>query len=186
MPVDREASQAKLAAEGIELGAPVCGRRRMEATAPDIWRAISRPGYLIHYHPFCRANDVEQWPGVGARDTVTYYSGVHYQRDFIEWIDGVGYDIEVGPPPRKTARVAWRIIPIDETHCELLIEVTPYLKSEWPESRKQGYQQRYFSQVIADYLDSVVRGVDHFVTTGQSVRQDQFGRHPLYSGRDAC
>jgi hypothetical protein len=63
-----------------------------------------------------------------------------------------------------------------------MIEVTPYLKLEWTASRKQAYQQRYFSHVIARYLDSVVRGVDYFVTTGQAVQKDQFGSHPLYSG----
>ena len=182
MSSDRETLQAELAAEGIELGTPVGGRRLIEAAAHELWHAITQPGHLVQCHPFCQDNEVQQWPGVGASDTITYYSGVHYQRDFVGWLENVGYDIEVGPPPRKTARVVWRITPLDDTHSELRIEVTPYLKSAWTASRKQAYQQRYFGHVIAHYLDSVVRGVDYFVTTGQSVQKDQFGSHPLYSG----
>lgn len=120
--------------------------------------------------------------GVGSIDTITYYSGVHYQRDFVAWYEGEGYDIEIGPPPHKTAHVAWRIKALDEARSELSIEVTPYLKLGLSESRKQAYQQRFFGDVIAQYLDSVVRGVDHVVTTGQAVQKDQFGTHPIYSG----
>ena len=89
----------------------------------------------------------------------------------------MGYDIEVGPPPDKTARVLWRIKALSEQRSELMIEVLPYLKSDLPESRKQSYQRRFFGDTIAQYLKSVV----HFVTTGQAVRKNQFGRHPIYS-----
>lgn len=84
-------------------------------------------------------------------------------------------------PPDKTARVLWRIKALSEQRSELMIKVTPYLKSNLPENRKQSYQRRFFGDTIAQYLDSVVQGVDHFVTTGQAVRKNQFGTHPIYS-----
>ncbi len=160
----------------------MCVSHVIEAASGSIWQVITPPGHLEQVHPFCRENAVEQWPGVGSRDTVTYYSGVHYQRDFVAWHEGTGYDIDIGPPPHKTARVAWRIKALDDQRSELSIEVTPYLKSGLSESRKHTYEQRFFGDVIALYLDSVVRGVDHVVTTGQAVRENQFGTHPIYSG----
>jgi hypothetical protein len=172
---------ATLAARGLELGDPVDGRLVIKAPPNRIWQVISQPGHLARCHPFCEKNEVDQWPGVCARDTITYYSGVHYQRDFVTWIEGVGYDLELGPPPHKTAWVSWRITPLDETRSELMIEVTPYLKSALPERRKLAYQRRAFGTTIADYLNSVVQGVDYVVTTGQAVRRNQFGSHPIYS-----
>ena len=34
---------------------------------------------------------------------------------------------------------------------------------------------------IPPYLDSVVRGVAHYVETGDPVTRNQFGAHPIYS-----
>ncbi len=172
---------ADLSAQGLELGEPVAMQRDIDASAKQIWHIVSTAGYLTHCHPFCQTNDVANWPGVGARDTVLYYSGVCYQRDFVTWIEDVGYDLEIGPPPAKTARVSWRIEPLSESRSMLTIEVVPYIKSDLPQRRKQAYQQRAFGQTIASYLDSVLQGVAHFVTTGQAVRKNQFGSHPIYS-----
>ncbi len=181
MNADIEQLQAELASQGLELGHAVCVSHVIEAASGSIWQVISQPGHLEQVHPFCRENVVLQWPGVGARDTITYYSGIHYQRDFVTWLEGAGYDIEIGPPPHKTARVAWRIKALNEGRSELSIEVTPYLKSALSEPRKRSHEQRFFGDTIAQYLDSVVRGVDHVVTTGQAVRKNQFGSHPIYS-----
>ncbi|PON19830.1 hypothetical protein C2W62_00640 [Candidatus Entotheonella serta] len=182
MNTDREQLQSTLASRGLELGEPVCVRHVIEAAPDRVWQAIIPPDHLKQVHPFCRDNEVQQWCGAGSIDTITYYSGVHYQRDFVAWYDGVGYDIEIGPPSHKTAHVAWRINALDEQRSELSIEVTPYLKSDLAEGRKQAYERRFFGDVIAQYLDSVVRGVGHVVTTGQAVQKDQFGTHPIYSG----
>ncbi|ETX06462.1 MAG: hypothetical protein ETSY2_17000 [Candidatus Entotheonella gemina] len=94
--------------------------------------------------------------------------------------DGAGYDLEIGLPPHKTARVAWRIKALGEQRSELSIEVTPYLKSDLSEHCKQSYERRFFGDSIAQYLDSV-RGVDHVAVTGQAVRKNQFGTHPFFS-----
>lgn len=178
---DTQAVHAALAARGMELGDPVSVRHVIEAPSQQVWDAVTQPGHLTQCHPFCRENAVEQWPGVGARDTVTYYSGLHFQRDFVEWIEGVGYALEIGPPPEKTAHVCWRIEPLDIARSALTITVTAYLRSDLSASRKAAYQRRVFDKSIARYLDSVVRGVDHLVTTGQAVQKNQFGSHPMYS-----
>ncbi len=157
-------------------------RHVIEAASARVWQVITPPGHLEQVHPFCRENAVQQWCGAGSIDTITYYSGVHYQRDFVAWYEGTGYDIEIGPPPHKTAHVAWRLQALDAQRSALSIEVTSYLKADLSESRKQAHERRFFGDVIAQYLDSVVRGVGHVATTGEAVRANQFGTHPLYSG----
>ncbi len=181
MTANLEQLHTALAEQGLELGETVGVQRIIDAPSDRIWAAIATPGNLDRLHPFCRENVVQQWPGVGAIDTITYYSGVHYQRDFVAWYEGEGYDLEIGPPPHKTARVSWRIKALGAERSEFGIEVTAYLRTDLPASRKVSYQERFFGDTIAQYLDSVVKGVDHLVTTGQAVRKNQFGSHPIYS-----
>lgn len=171
-----------LPALGLELGESVKRSRDIEVASDAIWTAIAQPGSLTQYHPFCATNPVDRWPGEGSRDQVIYYSGVAYQRDFVTWLEGVGYDLELGPrPPHKTARVAWRIEALTAARSALSIEVTPYLQADLPEARKLAYQERAFGNTIATYLESVLQGVAYFVTSGQAVRRNQFGSHSVYS-----
>ena len=79
--------QTELAARGLELGEAVSVSHMIEAASDRVWQVISQPGQLTRYHPFCQATTVIKWPGVWAKDTVTYYSGVHYERDFVTWIE---------------------------------------------------------------------------------------------------
>ena len=172
----------RLAKAGLEPGEPIQKAIEIAAPAQDVWRAISTAGNLTNYHPFCEANPAHRWPGVGACDEVVYYSGLVYQRDFIKWLEGIGYDLEIGiNPPNKSARASWRIDAKEDTLTELSIEVTPYLKIGMAEARREAYLEQAFGDVIASYLESVVKGVDAFVTSGIAVREDQFGSHPLYS-----
>ena len=97
--------QADLSLFGLETGRSFSSAIEI-ATAPEkVWQGLIEPGYLKRCHPFCKSTEVEAWPGVGSRDQITYYSGRKYRRNFVEWFDGVGYDIELGECPNQTARV---------------------------------------------------------------------------------
>ena len=60
----------------------VSASREIKASAECVWSAISKPGNLEDCHPFCEKNPVYDWPGVGSRDAVYYYSGWILQREF--------------------------------------------------------------------------------------------------------
>lgn len=172
----------RLKESGLELGEPIKKVVEIAASIQEVWGAISKAGNLTSYHPFCKANPVHKWPNVGSCDEVVYYSGLIYQRDFIKWLEGVGYDLEIGPnPPSKSAKVSWRLAEKEENLTELSIAVTPYLKIGVPEAKRMAYLKNVFGDVIASYLESVVKGVDAFVTTGVDVEENQFGSHPMYS-----
>ena len=168
---------------GLEQGRPLQATAGIDVPADEVWAVIAEPGGLARYHPFCAATEVERWPGTGSRDSITYYSGIRYQRNFVSWHEGVGYDIELGDPPNQTARVGWRIEPTSQRTCRLSIEVVPLLKPDLSEEKKRAYQERLFGDVLQHYLECVVAGVKFFATTGKSVLKDQFGRNPLYSDR---
>ena len=169
---------------GLEHGRPLMSTVEIDVPAEAVWKVIAEPGGLGRYHPFCAATEVERWPGAGSRDSITYYSGIRYQRNFVSWHEGVGYDIELGDPPNQTARVQWRIEPTSLRNCRLSIEVFPLLKSDQSDEKKRAYQDRLFGEVLQHYLDCVVSGVRFFATTGNAVTKGQFGRNPLYSGEE--
>jgi hypothetical protein len=58
---------------------------------------------------------------------------------------------------------------------------TPILESHLLETTKKSYVQTYFGKSIEVYLDSLLRGVEQFVMTGQAVKPRQFGTHPVYA-----
>lgn len=181
-----DAAVRGLSALGLEPGRPVAAAIEIAAPAPKVWAGLSMPGNLKRCHPFCESTAVERWPSVGAKDSIVYYSGRAYSRRFVDWRDGEGYDIELGERPNPTARVLWRIRPLSNAACRFSIEVFPYLRADAPDAEKAKYQERLFGDDLRHYLDCVVRGVDYWITTGEDVRPDQFGRNPLYSAPAAA
>lgn len=177
MPVDLE----EFAARGLTPAASIQATTEIKADGSDVWAAISEVGNLTNLHPFCETNEVERWPGLNGRDHVHYYSGVHYQRDVIEWRDGEGYDLAVGPPTGKIAFARWTIQPGSPGRCSFAIEVTSFVRSDVEAEAQARYEKEMIKEAIPPYLDGVVRGVGHFVETGQPVTRNQFGAHPIYS-----
>ena len=160
---------------------PVAVARPISASTEDVWRAISMPGNLELCHPFCDKNPVENWPGEGSRDVIYYLNGRVLTRCFLNWIDGVGYDLEIGRQGGRLSFVSWRIIPREETLCILRITIYPHMIQHIP------LAIRWFPHVVtvrpklSSYLASVVKGFDWFVTQGQAVSSNQFGTHPWFS-----
>ena len=178
--IEKGQLQADLSKRGLELGEHVRVGRIIQAPAAAIWKVISTPGQLNKYHPYCQENKVYKWPGVGSRDGVLYYSGLYWERDFMCWREGVGYDLQIGPPPRKTALISWNIRPLGEAQSDFSLTVTPILESHLLETTKKIYVQNFATSVEV-YLDSLLRGMEHFVTTGQAVEARQFGTHPTFA-----
>ena len=75
---------------------PVAFDQPISAPAEKVWDAISMPGNLELCHPFCKKNPVEVWPGPDSRDEVHYLNGLIFERQFCGWIDGIGYDLNIG------------------------------------------------------------------------------------------
>lgn len=165
---------------GLSPTLPIHATSRVATSASDVWAILQEPGNLANVHPFCKSNPVERWPGPSGRDHVHYYSGVHYQRDVLEWIEGSGYDLIVGPPSGKIAIANWRILPSSQSTCDFGIEVTSYVRSDADPVKLEAYNTNVI-QTISAYLDSVVRGVAHFAETGSPVNKNQFGAHQVYS-----
>lgn len=168
------------------ISTPPFAQVRITASASTVWRHLNQPGNLKLCHPFCASTDVERWPGVGARDSITYYSGRTHHRNFVGWHEGEGYDIELGEPPMRTARVEWRIASEGENRSRMSIEVFPLFPDDFPKEKKQRILAREFGADLQHYLTCVVKGIAYWVETGAAVKEDQFGWNPIFSRpRDA-
>jgi len=160
---------------------PVTVTQEIAAPAENVWRVISTAGNLEACHPYCTSNPVQKWPGPDSRDEVHYYSGWIYQRHFKEWINGVGYDLEIGRAGGDRSFVSWRIEPVDNSNCTLTISVCSSVLKNYPILIRWLPYLARVRPMLRKYLNSVVKGVEWKATRGESVSEDQFGRHPWFS-----
>ncbi|MEN8242529.1 MAG: hypothetical protein ABFS17_11445 [Chloroflexota bacterium] len=160
---------------------PVTASRKIEAPTKDIWAAISSPGNLEDCHPFCEKNPVDQWPGIGSRDTIHYYSGWVLHREFTGWIDGEGYDLIIGREGGRKSFVSWRIIADRENSSRLDITLYPHILQNIPAIVRWMPHLAYIRPMMQSYLESVVNGFAWFITSGKPVKKNQFGSHRWFS-----
>lgn len=162
---------------------PVGVELSIAAPADQVWAAISMPGNLELCHPFCEKNPVMAWPGDESHDEVHYSSGWVYERRFRRWIEGVGYDLEIGGHGEKTSLVSWRVRADGPAACTLSIMVYPHVLQSRPAVVRWLPHVAYLSPMLRRYLSSVGRGVEWYVIRGEPVHRNQFGRHPWFSER---
>jgi len=160
---------------------PVAVEHPIAASADRVWTAISAAGNLKICHPFCERNPVEVWPGPESRDSIHYLSGLVYERRFFRWIEGVGYDLEIGPHGGRTSFVSWRIVPGPDHGCRLGITVYPHVLQRMPVAIRWLPHIARVRPMLTHYLLSVVQGFEWFVTRNEPVPRTQFGSHPWFS-----
>jgi hypothetical protein len=141
------------------------------------------PGNLEPCHPSCASNPVHAWPGEASVDEVHYLSGWVFERRFYRWIEGVGYDLEIGRRGGRQSFVSWRIVPVDDQISVLRIAVYPYILQPVPAVVRWLPHLLCVRPMLRRYLSSVVRGFEWYLTRGQPVPRNQFGSHPWFSTR---
>ena len=161
---------------------PVAVAQPIATSSEKVWQTISTPGYLEPCHPYCAENPVQVWPGEKSCDEVHYFNGWIFERRFCRWIDGIGYDLEIGRHGGRSSFVSWRILPVGTQQCSLRIAVYPYVLQHVPVAFRWIPHYSRLRPLLKEYLSSVTKGVEWYVTRGEPVRRDQFGEHPWFSG----
>ncbi len=160
---------------------PVAATQSIAAPAERVWDVIATPGNLENCHPYCSRNPVRAWPGPESRDEVHYLSGWVYERRFCSWLEGVGYDLSVGRPGGGQSLVSWRVAAVDSDNCRLAITVYPHALQHLPLIVRWVPHRLRLRPLLQSYLRSVVQGFEWYVTRGEPVPRDQFGKHPWFS-----
>ena len=163
---------------------PISIDQKINASPEEIWSVISNAGNLEDCHPFCEKNPVIEWGGVGAKDVIHYYSGWIMQREFVNWREGVGYDLVIGREGGRQSYVSWRITEEDEGKGSLRITIYPYALRNIPVAVRWIPHLLVIRPAMHSYLKSVLKGFEWFITTGEPVRKDQFGSHKWFSTND--
>ena len=156
---------------------PVSAAVDIAAPAEHVWQVISSPDSLVAAHPFLADNPIENWPGPASRDEVHYLNGVVYTRDFKEWHDGAGFELEISRRSKKIAWVSWQVMPVAENTATLRITVLPDLS---PLVRWVPYLL-ILRPRLRSYLRSVVGGFRWYIEKCEAVPRNQFGAHPWFS-----
>ncbi len=160
---------------------PVAVAQSITAPAEEVWGAISMPGNLEQCHPFCAQNPVEVWPGEESRDEVHYLSGWVMERRFCRWLDGVGYDLEIGRQGGGSSFVSWRIMSLGNQNSILRIAIYPHPVQNVPVVIRWLPHILRVRPMLKKYLSSVIRGFEWYVIRGEPVPRNQFGSHPWFS-----
>ena len=159
---------------------PVSVSQVINAPPEKIWTVISQPGNLQDCHPFCERNTVFEWPGVGAKDVIYYYSGWILHREFVHWMDGIGYDLVIGRENGRKSYVSWRITR-EPDQAKLNITIYPHAVQRIPVAIRWIPHVAILYPGLHCYLRSVLKGFEWFIPTGKPVIKNQFGSHRWFS-----
>lgn len=111
---------------------PVSDSEVIPAPPERISSVISSPGNLEDCPPFCEKNPVIEWQGAGSQDMIHYYSGWIMQREFVNWIEGVGYDLTISRGGGGKSFVSWRITAEGQSAGVLRITIYPHIFQDMP------------------------------------------------------
>tara|TARA_A100001037_G_scaffold142331_1_gene129015 strand:+ start:2059 stop:2532 length:474 start_codon:yes stop_codon:yes gene_type:complete len=142
-----------------------------------ILEAIREPGNLNKFHPFCKINTVENWPGIGSIDNIEYLNGLKYKRRFKKW-DDTGYELEIGKN-RKLADVHW-VVEGNMTKSSLSVRINPILP--YKSKTKAWFMWHfYIKHKMQTYINNVLWGFKHYINTETTVERNKFGKHSWFS-----
>ena len=142
-----------------------------------ILKAIREPENLNKFHPFCKANTVEIWPGKGSIDNIEYLNGLKYKRKFLKWDDN-GYELEIGRN-RKLADVQW-IVKGNESESSLRVRINPILPYK-SKIKEWFFWHFYIKHKMQAYINNVLWGFKHYINTETRVGHNKFGKHSWFS-----
>ena len=146
-----------------------------------ILNLIREPGNLNKYHPFCKKNEIINWPGDGSVDHLEYHNGMKFNREFYNWNDN-GYDLRIGGK-RNMAIVNW-VVEGDEGRSSLRVRINPNIKNYIHiENRliERLFWFLYIKPMLQSYINHVIKGFNHFMKTETNVLPNQFGSHRWFS-----
>lgn len=147
-----------------------------------VWEQMITPGNAVFWHPFVKEHSAESnWNCIGSKDKVTYNSGATFDREIVEWIDGVGFDLKVTSNGKNEVLVVWRITKLDNGDCNLIVTAHVSLLKNLPFPIRWAAYKYKIEPLFSTYLKSAMQGFVFFASTGEKVKRNQFGAHPLFS-----
>ena len=128
-----------------------------------------------------KENIPESQDGIGSKGLLIYSSGFRYNRKVIHWGEGVGFDLKVTGNGKKECASYWRITPKDDTNCTLPITGEVKFIKKLPFPIPWALLEFKMKPVFKLYLELILKGFAFYTETGEQVKPNQFGPHPMFS-----
>ena len=148
----------------------------------ELWKIISSPSNLELFHPFCNKNPIIKWPGKTSIDEIYYYSNLIYQRKFIKWTEGVGYDLLIGEKNGHQSLVSWKI-QNNNKQTSLTITIYPYKYNTGIKLIEFIPYTVLVKPLLKKYIKSVMLGLEYFIKNNKRVQKNEFGYLPFFSNK---
>ena len=157
----------------------ITGKLHTEISKEELWGIISAPKNLELFHPFCEKNKILKWPGKGSLDEIYYYSGLVYQRNFINWVDDYGYDLLIGEKGKDQSLVSWRIR--NDNNAVLTITIRPHKFNKGSLIYNIIPYNILVKPLLQRYIDSVMLGLNYYIEKRIKVKKNHFGAMRFFS-----
>ena len=159
---------------------PISFKKKINSSIEDLWKIITKPNHLDLVHPFCKSNEVIKWNGKDSKDVLIYLNGLTFFRNFIEWNEKKGYTLLIGRKRGKKSKVVWEITNSKDSTF-LKITVYPYLLNSIPKFLSYLPYKIFIGPILKNYLQSVVCGIDWYLTNKKKIPRNYFGKHIWFS-----
>ena len=154
--------------------------KKINSNRDEIWDLISSPKNLELFHPFCKSNNVIKWCGKGSQDEIVYLNEFKLIRNFIKWEEKKGYELLIGRKGGNKSLVKWEIT---EKKNSFYLSITLYPHFMREKSKIISLFPYYFvlKPNLKKYLNSVILGLDRYLSNKKPVPKNFFGKHKWFS-----
>lgn len=95
-------------------------------------------------------------------------------------MEGTGYDLKVTENGKRENTAIWRITLIEDRRCKLRVTGRVEFIKKLPFPIRWALIKFKMKPVFSQYLFQILEGFAYYAETGQQVRRNQFGAHPVF------
>ena len=149
---------------------------------PQIWNCHSGISYQRkeNISPVCKNNYAISWGSENAVDVLEYLNGLKFIREFQTWNPGKGYSLLIGTKNGKKSYVEWKIRSKNKKQY-LSITVYPHYMIKYPKFISFFPYEFMVKPNLKKYLESVIGGINYYLTKNKTVPKNNFGEHNWFS-----
>ena len=159
---------------------PISCERTINKPLPYLWEIICKPGHLNKFHPYCKKNEALKWPGIDAKDTLTYLNEKTYKREIIEWDEKHSFSLVIGEIDGPKSLVKWEFESSKES-SNVRITIYPHLLINWPSFLSYLPYKLYIKPKLTKYLHAVIGGLKQYAESGKKINKALSEKHSWFS-----
>ena len=154
--------------------------RTIDCPIDKIWHIITMRSNLEAFHPFCKSNRVVEWPGKSSIDEIEYLNVLILKRNFTNWVEKEGYDLNIHQSGKPASHVSWRVMKNgDKTNIS--IKIFPYIFNQGHKLLNWFPFFFIIKPLLLNYLKHVIGGLKWYAENNIPVKSNQFGKNLLFS-----